>query len=98
MSPSWYLAFRIYLTKAKLKIVIFVLLLRPHFECVACFLRGGLHGGYLELVNFDPSVQIEFDRLISLLVLPIIGQLALEVMLNPLQPGEPSYEHYQEVI
>jgi hypothetical protein len=24
--------------------------------------------------------------------------LALEVMLNPLQPGEPSYEHYQEVI
>ncbi|CAL8316291.1 unnamed protein product [Gadus morhua 'NCC'] len=60
--------------------------------------EGGLHGGYLELVNFDPSVQIEFDRLISLLVLPIIGQLALEVMLNPLQPGEPSYEHYQEEI
>uniref|UniRef100_A0A8C5A2S4 alanine transaminase n=1 Tax=Gadus morhua TaxID=8049 RepID=A0A8C5A2S4_GADMO len=58
--------------------------------------EGGLHGGYLELVNFDPSVQIEFDRLISLLGLPIIGQLALEVMLNPLQPGEPSYEQYQE--
>ncbi|XP_030218920.1 alanine aminotransferase 2-like isoform X3 [Gadus morhua] len=60
--------------------------------------EGGLHGGYLELVNFDPSVQIEFDRLISLLGLPIIGQLALEVMLNPLQPGEPSYEQYQEEI
>uniref|UniRef100_A0A8C5BVL3 alanine transaminase n=1 Tax=Gadus morhua TaxID=8049 RepID=A0A8C5BVL3_GADMO len=60
--------------------------------------EGGLHGGYLELVNFDPSVQIEFDRLISLLGLPIIGQLALEVMLNPLQPGEPSYEQYQEHI
>ncbi|CAL8325294.1 unnamed protein product [Arctogadus glacialis] len=60
--------------------------------------EGGLHGGYLELVNFDPSVQIEFDRLISLLTLPIIGQLALEVMLNPLQPGDPSYEQYQEEV
>ena len=52
----------------------------------------------MEVVNMDPSVQIEFDRPISLLSLPVIGQLALHVMLNPLQPGDPSYAQYQEVI
>ncbi|CAL8280239.1 unnamed protein product [Lota lota] len=60
--------------------------------------EGGLHGGYMEVVNMDPLVKKYFNRLISLLTTPIIGQLALDVMLNPLQPGDPSYAQYEEEI
>ena len=52
----------------------------------------------MEVFNIDPSVQKEFKRLISLLSVPVIGQLALDVMLNPLQPGDASYTQHQEVI
>ncbi|CAL8344894.1 unnamed protein product [Merluccius merluccius] len=48
--------------------------------------EGGLNGGYFELVNMDPLVVEKFDKLIAPLVSPILGQLALDVMLCPPQP------------
>ncbi|KXX83429.1 putative alanine aminotransferase, mitochondrial [Madurella mycetomatis] len=57
----------------------------------------GHRGGYFELVNFDPQVQAEIYKFVSIMLCaPVIGQCLVELMVNPPKPGEPSYELYQK--
>ncbi|KAF6775361.1 hypothetical protein AHF37_05733 [Paragonimus kellicotti] len=57
----------------------------------------GLRGGYCELINFDPDVQAQLYKCLSArLCSSLLGQLALDVVVNPPEPGEPSYEIYQQ--
>ncbi|KAI4878130.1 hypothetical protein NFI96_011073 [Prochilodus magdalenae] len=57
----------------------------------------GLRCGYVELVNVDPGVR----RYASLLAsagssTSVVGQIALDVMADPPQPGQPSYALYAQ--
>ncbi|XP_018531997.1 alanine aminotransferase 2 isoform X1 [Lates calcarifer] len=55
----------------------------------------GLRGGYVELVNLDPAVLKYIKTLFSTdSCAPVLGQLALDLMMNPPQPGDPSYPLY----
>jgi alanine transaminase len=55
----------------------------------------GHRGGYFELVGFDPRVQAEIYKFVSIaLCSPVIGQCLVELMVNPPKPGEPSHELY----
>jgi alanine transaminase len=57
----------------------------------------GHRGGYFELVGFDPEVQAEIYKFVSItLCAPVVGQCLVELMVNPPKPGEPSYELYKE--
>ncbi|CAH8636994.1 unnamed protein product [Schistosoma margrebowiei] len=52
----------------------------------------GYRGGYCELLNFDPAVQAQLYKALSArLCPPLMGQVALEAIVNPPKPGEPSY-------
>ncbi|KAM8745905.1 alanine aminotransferase 2-like [Acanthopagrus schlegelii] len=58
----------------------------------------GLRGGYMEAINLDPAV-FEYLREIQCSKSPhTICQLALEAMVNPPSPGDPSYETYTREI
>ncbi|XP_051944468.1 alanine aminotransferase 2-like isoform X2 [Hippocampus zosterae] len=55
----------------------------------------GLRGGYVELVNMDPGIMPYVERLFHLIPsAPVTGQIALELMVEPPQPGDPSYPLY----
>ncbi|XP_040910288.1 alanine aminotransferase 2-like [Toxotes jaculatrix] len=55
----------------------------------------GLRGGYVELVNLDPDVMKHINNLFSKdSCAPMLGQMALDLMMNPPQPGDPSYHLY----
>ncbi|XP_070775049.1 alanine aminotransferase 2-like [Enoplosus armatus] len=55
----------------------------------------GLRGGYVELVNLDPAVMKYIYKLFSKdSCAPVLGQIALDLMTNPPQPGDPSYPLY----
>lgn len=57
----------------------------------------GHRGGYFELVNFDPEVQAEIYKFVSItLCAPVIGQCLVELMVNPPREGEPSYALYKQ--
>lgn len=57
----------------------------------------GHRGGYFELVNFDPEVQAEIYKFVSItLCAPVVGQCLVELMVNPPRPGEPSHALYQQ--
>ncbi|KAF7719683.1 Alanine transaminase [Penicillium ucsense] len=57
----------------------------------------GHRGGYFELVGFDPQVQEQIYKLVSIgLCPPVVAQCLLETMVNPPRPGEPSYELYEQ--
>ncbi len=57
----------------------------------------GHRGGYFELVGFDPAVQAEIYKFVSItLCAPVIGQCLVELMVNPPRQGEPSYELYTQ--
>ncbi|KAM9349910.1 alanine aminotransferase 2 [Symphorus nematophorus] len=57
----------------------------------------GLRGGYVELVNLDPTVLKYIYTIFSKdSCAPVLGQLALDLMMNPPQPGYPSYPLYEE--
>ncbi|CAK7267632.1 alanine transaminase [Sporothrix epigloea] len=57
----------------------------------------GHRGGYFELVGFDPAVQAEIYKFVSIMLCaPVIGQCLVELMVNPPKPGEPSYELYEK--
>ncbi|KAK3331974.1 pyridoxal phosphate-dependent transferase [Cercophora scortea] len=57
----------------------------------------GHRGGYFELINFDPKVQAEIYKFVSIMLCaPVIGQCLVELMVNPPKKGEPSYELYQK--
>uniref|UniRef100_A0A3Q2YP06 alanine transaminase n=1 Tax=Hippocampus comes TaxID=109280 RepID=A0A3Q2YP06_HIPCM len=58
----------------------------------------GLRGGYVELLNMDPVVMPYVERLFHLIPSPpVTGQIALELMVEPPQPGDPSYPLYMHV-
>lgn len=57
----------------------------------------GHRGGYFELVNFDPEVQAEIYKFVSIMLCsPVVGQCLVELMVNPPKLGEPSYELYKK--
>ncbi|XP_061588369.1 alanine aminotransferase 1-like [Cololabis saira] len=57
----------------------------------------GLRGGYVELVNLDPGVMKYIYNLFSIdSCPPVLGQIGLDVMSKPPQPGEPSYPLYSQ--
>ncbi|CAK7223010.1 alanine transaminase [Sporothrix curviconia] len=57
----------------------------------------GHRGGYFELVGFDPEVQAQIYKFVSIMLCaPVIGQCLVELMVNPPKKGEPSYELYEK--
>ncbi|XP_056148509.1 alanine aminotransferase 1-like isoform X2 [Lampris incognitus] len=69
------------------------------FHSVSKGLMGecGLRGGYVELVNLDPAVMKHVNTQFSTLAgSAATGQIALDLMANPPQPGDPSYRTYEE--
>ncbi|KAJ8337091.1 hypothetical protein SKAU_G00383110 [Synaphobranchus kaupii] len=59
----------------------------------------GLRGGYMELVNIDPAIINVIRTLLSALgCSSLIGQIALDIMADPPQEGDPSYPTYSKEI
>lgn len=57
----------------------------------------GHRGGYFELVGFDKEVQEQIYKFISIMLCPpVIGQCCVELMVNPPEEGDPSYELYKK--
>ncbi|KIX92664.1 uncharacterized protein Z520_11693 [Fonsecaea multimorphosa CBS 102226] len=57
----------------------------------------GHRAGYFELVGFDPEVQAEIYKFISIMLCPpVIGQCLLDLVVDPPKPGDPSFELYDE--
>lgn len=58
----------------------------------------GLRGAYMEVINMDQQVNTFLRILQSTCSPPVISQLALEIMVDPPSPGDPSYETYSQEI
>ncbi|XP_074997119.1 alanine aminotransferase 1 isoform X2 [Calonectris borealis] len=63
----------------------------------------GFRSGFVEVVNMDPEVKQQLAKLVSVrLCPPVPGQILLDAVVAPPQPGEPSYELFmaekQEVL
>ncbi|KAI0164064.1 PLP-dependent transferase [Xylariaceae sp. FL1272] len=57
----------------------------------------GHRGGYFDLIGFLPEVEEQIYKFVSItLCAPVIGQCLVEMMVNPPQPGSPSYELYDK--
>ncbi|KAF5832918.1 alanine aminotransferase-like protein [Dunaliella salina] len=58
----------------------------------------GLRGGYVEMTNIHPGTIEEVYKCASINLCPnTMGQIAISTMLNPPQPGDPSFEqHHKE--
>ncbi|KAH8176811.1 aminotransferase class I and II domain-containing protein [Sarocladium implicatum] len=57
----------------------------------------GHRGGYFELCGFDPEVEAQIYKFVSIMLCaPVIGQCLVELMVNPPREGEPSYELYRK--
>ncbi|XP_046415758.1 alanine aminotransferase 2 [Neodiprion virginianus] len=57
----------------------------------------GLRGGYSEILNMDPEVKAILLKSISAMLCPtILGQVTMDVVVNPPRPNEPSYKQFQE--
>lgn len=55
----------------------------------------GLRGGYAEIVNMDPKVMAILLKSISATLCPtVVGQAAMDVVVNPPRSGEPSYKQF----
>jgi len=55
----------------------------------------GLRGGYMELCGFDPEVQAQLLKLVSIgLCSNTMGQIGLGLMVQPPKPGDASYATY----
>lgn len=53
----------------------------------------GLRGGYAEVINIDPDVKAMYLKSISAMLCPTtLGQSAMDVVVNPPQKGELSYD------
>lgn len=56
----------------------------------------GVRGGYAELVNFDPAVKAIFYKMLSAkLCSTVLGQIGIDCVVKPPEPGEPSYELFK---
>ncbi|XP_037553734.1 alanine aminotransferase 2-like [Nematolebias whitei] len=69
-----------------------------HSLSCACVAECGLRAGFMEVINMDPEVTHFVDTLLCTdISTPVTGQLALDLMLHPPRPGDPSYDtHAQE--
>ncbi|KAK0382755.1 hypothetical protein NLU13_9851 [Sarocladium strictum] len=57
----------------------------------------GHRGGYFELCGFDPEVEAQIYKFVSIMLCaPVIGQCLVELMVNPPRKGDPSYELYEK--
>ncbi|KAH6663605.1 aminotransferase class I and II [Plectosphaerella plurivora] len=57
----------------------------------------GHRGGYFELVGFDPEVEAQIYKFVSItLCAPVVGQCVVELMVNPPKEGEPSHALYKK--
>ncbi|XP_033841915.1 alanine aminotransferase 2-like [Periophthalmus magnuspinnatus] len=55
----------------------------------------GFRGGYMEVINMDPDVKTQLTKLVSVrLCPPVPGQALLDLVVNPPQPDEPSYNTF----
>uniref|UniRef100_A0A8D3D714 alanine transaminase n=1 Tax=Scophthalmus maximus TaxID=52904 RepID=A0A8D3D714_SCOMX len=55
----------------------------------------GFRGGYMEIINMDDEVKAQLTKLVSVrLCPPVPGQALMDLVVNPPQPGEPSYESF----
>ncbi|XP_075527938.1 alanine aminotransferase 1 [Dermacentor variabilis] len=53
----------------------------------------GLRGGYVEVINLDPAVKRVLLKSVSAkLCSSVLGQSAMDCVVNPPKPGEPSYD------
>ncbi|EDV91658.1 alanine aminotransferase 2 [Drosophila grimshawi] len=57
----------------------------------------GIRGGYMEVINMCPDVKAVLTKSITAqLCSTTAGQIAVSALVNPPQPGEPSYELYEK--
>uniref|UniRef100_A0A8C2ZVJ6 alanine transaminase n=1 Tax=Cyclopterus lumpus TaxID=8103 RepID=A0A8C2ZVJ6_CYCLU len=57
----------------------------------------GFRGGYMEVINMDPEVKAQLTKLVSVrLCPPVPGQALLDLVVNPPQPDEPSYDKFMK--
>ncbi|XP_023672354.1 alanine aminotransferase 2 isoform X2 [Paramormyrops kingsleyae] len=57
----------------------------------------GFRGGYMEVINMDPEVKAQLIKLLSVrLCPPVSGQAAMDIIVNPPQPGEPSFLQFHK--
>jgi alanine transaminase len=57
----------------------------------------GYRGGYCEVINLDPSVKVQLVKSISAKLCPTVsGQSAMDAVVNPPKPNEPSYELFEK--
>lgn len=55
----------------------------------------GFRGGYMEVINMDNDVKMQLTKLVSVrLCAPVPGQALMDLVVNPPQPGEPSYNSF----
>lgn len=55
----------------------------------------GMRGGYVEFLNLDPKVYVEFKKMISAkLCSTVLGQVVMDCVVNPPKPDDPSYEQW----
>ncbi|KAI3374842.1 hypothetical protein L3Q82_021384, partial [Scortum barcoo] len=55
----------------------------------------GFRGGYMEIINMDDEVKAQLTKLVSVrLCPPVPGQALMDLVVNPPQPGEPSYNNF----
>ncbi|XP_035961782.1 alanine aminotransferase 1 isoform X1 [Halichoerus grypus] len=56
----------------------------------------GFRGGYVEVVNMDPAVQQQMQKLMSVrLCPPVPGQVLLSMVVSPPAPSDPSFAQFQ---
>ncbi|XP_060718895.1 alanine aminotransferase 2-like isoform X2 [Tachysurus vachellii] len=59
----------------------------------------GFRGGYMEVVNLDSDVKVQLTKLVSVrLCPPVTGQALLDLVVNPPEPHEPSYDTFIKVL
>lgn len=57
----------------------------------------GIRGGYGEFINMDPKVMAILLKSISAMLCPtVLGQVVMDVVVNPPKPHEPSYAKFME--
>lgn len=57
----------------------------------------GIRGGYGEIINMDPKVMAILLKSISAMLCPtVLGQVVMDVVVNPPKLNEPSYKLFQK--
>lgn len=52
----------------------------------------------MEIINMDDDVKFQLSKLVSVrLCAPVPGQALMDLVVNPPQPGEPSYVSFIKV-